>query len=1253
MPLDDKDRRPNGSPAVVPTLKQFQTHFQLFSEGSLLGLDWDNVVAVGSSVATSLLPLPAEYAHCKRKIRHFYHEQFAPASDVDLFLYGLNEQEAIQKIRHIEQCINDSMLTETSTIVLRLYKSIAEIFTGLDVDCSAVAYDGNQVYLAPRALSAAVSRNTLAEVSKYFIPELDRSRIDPTIFDRNLKRLVGLARLLVLEKLPRTSERERYQRQRMQDRGRPSPPSTRRTPLPGNIKDEWDDEVPDWLEEDEVSNYHTLKLPYGKRYDARKIEKLLFTKDLLLNAEWNRQADREVDLHRHPASFGTADDVIQDCCGYCPSAATSEEKAVSEEESKLFISGQISFLADNPGRQEIGSFHPITEGEWTDMAYIGNTEGLCQAIVDANLESVESWIRKGTDINRRDHTGRTPLHLAVMSSTTTIVQYLVDQGARITWRLADGRSALHLAAARGDVDIVRVFLTKSEHNEEEETRKQAETDPATNENSDEESDALASNLSESSSDLETSYATGSFVNVEGNSNGLERDLVDANTTEPDVYDINAVAWDSHASPLHLAILNGHVEVVEELVSSFGADVLRPAQLTNQSGTVRAVSLTLVLACQLPLEQAKSMTAKLLQLGASPAQVDIDGRTPLYYVAARGHEGILDIYLQYDRPAVARAINHLSATQQYESELYIQSPLMAAIMMKAPGLAKRLLKEGAHPSVSFEDYIKAAERFSWTRRKGITTNRTYFEQKFDQPVILAVEHDMPSVCLELLAHGADPNTLPREALSALRAYRGEKLLKEPPPERFNPDDDAYMQGLSPGTYRYWRFKGLVAGERAKRDRLWEDYNEMLQSLAGIEGLPEKKSTIQKFEDGFRKLELDLVSRGAKALHEMYMDVQGPSPQLHENHASSTRGVTAFQPSVNFQRLDNRGDYLKLFEAAWIGDISVITRLTTTVSADRTEPPLEIGVTDDRGYSAFALAVIQGHLGVAEAILAICVAQYKPDEEPEACYHIQQAEYSDDDASDEDEDSGLMPLQKVTVDPPYTVETVGEIKTEVESKIQPLVLLNQKYTFEVVDPYNGTKVSVHNLINYALLKDDIDLLKFLLKLGQQLTQRYSKEDYAIYEAGESHLLLAMRLGRLRCLEVLAKQTGAGLPLDDLVASNTVPVENSPGYYRGLSVRGKRREDWATRGRGTVQSTNATTFLSEAISRGTLEVAQWFFSHASTQCYNEFISANSQEARIKRLSLAAKGLHTIIEDFLQFQGDHSLYRVALPIELTAAGH
>lgn len=106
-------------------------------------------------------------------------------------------------------------------------------------------------------------------------------------------------------------------------------------------------------------------IPYGERFHARKIERLLYTKDLLLNAEWNRPKDRQINLHRHPAFFGNAEDVIYDCCGYCPKPVTPEEKEVSEEESKIYVSGKITFIKDDPGRQAIGSFNPITETDWT------------------------------------------------------------------------------------------------------------------------------------------------------------------------------------------------------------------------------------------------------------------------------------------------------------------------------------------------------------------------------------------------------------------------------------------------------------------------------------------------------------------------------------------------------------------------------------------------------------------------------------------------------------------------------------------------------------------------------------------------------------------------------------------------------------------------------------------------------------------------------------------------------------------------
>ena len=238
-------RKADGDVAIVKSFRDFKTNFNVFSESALADLDWSNVIAAGSSAVTPLLPVPAPYNESKRALREYYHEKLAPASDVDLFLYGLDEEQARAKIEQIETAIRDSILYETTTIrtkyavtiasqypcrhvqiVLRLYKSLSEVLTSFDVDSACVAYDGRQVYATPRAVAALVTQTNRVDLSrrspsyenrlaKYarrgfevHCPTLDRSRIDPTIYERSFSRVLGLARLLVLEKLPSPNDRD-------------------------------------------------------------------------------------------------------------------------------------------------------------------------------------------------------------------------------------------------------------------------------------------------------------------------------------------------------------------------------------------------------------------------------------------------------------------------------------------------------------------------------------------------------------------------------------------------------------------------------------------------------------------------------------------------------------------------------------------------------------------------------------------------------------------------------------------------------------------------------------------------------------------------------------------------------------------------------------------------------------------------------------------------------------------------------------
>lgn len=94
-------------------------------------------------------------------------------------------------------------------------------------------------------------------------------------------RTTGLARLLVLEQLPTSRDREEYTQKRREERGRPpSYTSSYRSirKLRGNIKNDWEDEVAEWVDEEEISDYHTI------------VSSAVFPKHYLLCLLWCRQS---------------------------------------------------------------------------------------------------------------------------------------------------------------------------------------------------------------------------------------------------------------------------------------------------------------------------------------------------------------------------------------------------------------------------------------------------------------------------------------------------------------------------------------------------------------------------------------------------------------------------------------------------------------------------------------------------------------------------------------------------------------------------------------------------------------------------------------------------------------------------------------------------------------------------------------------------------------------------------------------------
>ncbi|KAL1984543.1 hypothetical protein VTN96DRAFT_9043 [Rasamsonia emersonii] len=266
-------------------------------------------------------------------------KQFAPASDIDIFIYGLNEPQAIQKMEHIKACIRGNVLGEATAVRTR---NAITIISRFDVDCAGVAFNGSQVWATPRALAAFMTQvntvdftrcsplyeNRLAKYAKRGFEVLwqgfDRSKIDRTIFDRDASQVVGLARLLVLEK----GWIERNGRS-----GSGVDSSSHRDRRAG---------VCDGEDSSETSNYEFICIPYGPGYDATRITKRLQRIERRLNRA--RPGMSSTKLHRHPCFVGSVKDVVLDCCSSCPDPETETDMAMEAENSRRYVSGAVRFL---------------------------------------------------------------------------------------------------------------------------------------------------------------------------------------------------------------------------------------------------------------------------------------------------------------------------------------------------------------------------------------------------------------------------------------------------------------------------------------------------------------------------------------------------------------------------------------------------------------------------------------------------------------------------------------------------------------------------------------------------------------------------------------------------------------------------------------------------------------------------------------------------------------------------------------------
>lgn len=88
-------------------------------------------------------------------------------------------------------------------------------------------------------------------------------------------------------------------------------------------------------------------------------------------------------------------------------------------------------------------------------------ESFIEAIKKNDIIIVKALIDAGADINARNRTGLTPLHVAALTGQKAAVELLIDKGANINAKNENGVTPLQMAALQGHQSIVTLLKKHS------------------------------------------------------------------------------------------------------------------------------------------------------------------------------------------------------------------------------------------------------------------------------------------------------------------------------------------------------------------------------------------------------------------------------------------------------------------------------------------------------------------------------------------------------------------------------------------------------------------------------------------------------------------------------------------------------------------------------------------------------------------------------------------------------------------------
>ncbi|KAG8785845.1 hypothetical protein FRC15_000608 [Serendipita sp. 397] len=1239
FPLKNEQRLQTGHHAIAASLDQFRSSWNIFTEGALSQLtDWNNVVAGGGAVLASLLPLPGRAQGSKRAIRKYFHEDVYSTSDIDLFLYGLTPEQAEKKIVQIYEAVRDSVPWDT------------------------VCAHRYEVRLAKYALRGF----------EVHVPNLSRKDIDPTIYERSINRIEGLARLLVLERLSDADDRTKYLEKRRALRGRPETQGysrramRRRKKVKGDLKAEM--EMFGGLN---PSDYGTqsFHIPYGPGFDAKKLIKVIYSTDLGMNSTFNPK-NRDRRLHRHPAFFGNITEVMEDCCEYCPQPITEEEKELQVEEDKTYIRGRLEFMVEDPGRQLMtGSFHPIDEGEWSTQAYLGDVEKLFQAIASSDMETVRDIVEGGFDLQRRDHVGRTSLHLALLAQNEVIASYLIDAGARITARLVDGRTSLHLASQYGMPGVVTKLIERSKQNEAKaEEEKRAAEALAKAEKKDHDGDSEMGDFQEDNEDLHASSEDDWDSDEDASSGKKKKAKKDEDPTTaasqvpaegaaipeddeelPDILDINVPDWDILYSPLCHAIVAGQLSVVDILIRA-GADVHTPFKKGAQTWSMIVMyPLTLTLLTEDEIT-ACAIAERLIEGGATCTAADETLKTVFHRAVLNNSLSIVRTFLRAD-PNAKVAMDFMPAMGWNQTA----TPLVSAVGLNNRAMAALLIAGGSKLQITEE----MSDR-SWEARQKSLPSNAYRPQKEDgqwlKEINLPVESALAcqsNLVFPLIELGADINvgvkgerssygiTFPSLLLDAVRksirnlesTVKGytelaSRIIQDEPTsyphEQWTETDNSLIGWLTSQVKNY----AILKLEEDKK-RTKEGVATQLRNEISPMNMLERTAFAQL--DWLKQVEKSIIAHGGKTRLELYPEALEEEEQDRNvrpfpvTPSVSTEIVQARLPvEYRVYRGGNGNDavptylteqYAQLFEACWKGDHATVERLclppkTGVPKKDATYLQVTAFIQRTAKLDVYKAGRTFSYTSPVMSTLAVAIAARQWNT-AKVILAIALAQYEKLDSKE--------PKYQLELDSDEDSDSDVSMDSDEDEISKPIMIdlarrmstvkvpVEPKRLFESSWIIHGSTVRLATPIDHALQDADADAIKHILELGDLCEPKQ--------ELLPHHLQSVLASDSPEILDLVIRRYGYGIQVEE---ENDAESEHGDGpkvskIYLGLNVDGKKRKDLASKADPDAPrqtSINSLPIIWRAAQMNKTKILSWLASPAPLESYKYYMANSTHE-------------------------------------------